>query len=255
MSIGVMELTETTRIGKLFLQTRKRKGLTQNDIAKKIGHTAARISQVETGGQLPSEDIALKIASKLHLDLNEVLRLLQQDRMEARMKSLAIRQPNLIPEDVPIIVSGEIGMTQKRDKANLESIGVHWVHVIGIIPGTGPIEVVQQEVEDQVPVELSRVSDAVRLFALRVEGNTMIKWGIQDGDIVVVDPDAQWTEGDEVVVIVNDEWTLKKIRRVSGGILLEAASNDQSMILTETPGDVELKGVVVHLKKDRRRVR
>lgn len=113
----------------------------------------------------------------------------------------------------------------------------------------------QQEVEDQVPVELSRVSDAVRLFALRVEGNTMIKWGIQDGDIVVVDPDAQWTEGDEVVVIVNDEWTLKKIRRVSGGILLEAASNDQSMILTETPGDVELKGVVVHLKKDRRRVR
>lgn len=252
MSVGVMkkdteEKKTNTRIGTLFKRVRLRKGLKQGDIAGKIGHSAARISQIETG-QIPGEDIALRIARELDLDLKEVLYLRRLDWLDYRDRLLAVRVANFLPEGqsaLPAIFAGG------RDDP-LEPIEIKWVPVIGKIPAGEPQTVPAAELRDadgSVPIEAHRASASV--YALRVAGTSMVKWGIHPGDIVTVDPEAQWSEGDEVVVSINDEWTLKKIRKLPGAILLEGTTDDASIVLTKDSGEVTIEGVVIKVTKNR----
>ncbi len=57
-------------------------------------------------------------------------------------------------------------------------------------------------------------------FALRVRGDSMIGAGILDGDKVVVRPQQTADDGQIVVALIDDEATVKRLRRQSGKIWL-----------------------------------
>ena len=57
-------------------------------------------------------------------------------------------------------------------------------------------------------------------FALRVRGESMINAGILDGDKVVVRPQATADDGQIVVALIEDEATVKRLRRRNGQIWL-----------------------------------
>ena len=59
-----------------------------------------------------------------------------------------------------------------------------------------------------------------RCFALRVRGESMIGAGILDGDRVVVRPQACAEDGQIVVARIEDEATVKRLRRKNGEIWL-----------------------------------
>ena len=59
------------------------------------------------------------------------------------------------------------------------------------------------------------------VFALRVEGDSMIEAGILDGDYVLVRPQDTASNGDIVVALLDDEVTVKRFYKEANGIRLQ----------------------------------
>lgn len=79
------------------------------------------------------------------------------------------------------------------------------------------------------------------LFALRVQGDSMIEAGITDGDIMVVRQQAVANDGDIVATMIDDEATVKVYRTRKGRVgfvprnpLYPAISGDRAVIRSGT---------------------
>lgn len=85
------------------------------------------------------------------------------------------------------------------------------------------------------------------LFALEVQGDSMIDAMINDGDIVIMKPAREALNGEMVAVWMNsdNETTLKYFYRENGRIRLQPANPAYQPIIIENPKDVEVQGKVV----------
>lgn len=124
-----------------------------------------------------------------------------------------------------------------------------YLPLVGEVPA-GPLRYASEDVEEWLPVP-ARWSGEGR-FLLRVRGDSMIGDGIQDGDLVVVDPRAEGAEGEIVVALVDGEATVKRLRRRRKALEL-AASNPLYPPLRLEAGDAEVRlaGRVVALMRER----
>ncbi|HAU31575.1 MAG: LexA repressor [Desulfotomaculum sp. 46_296] len=85
---------------------------------------------------------------------------------------------------------------------------VHYVPVLGRVPAGDPFLAVENLEEVMpVPVDLTGQGD---FFLLRVHGESMIKSGILDGDLVVVRRQQTADNGDIIVALLGDEVTVKR---------------------------------------------
>jgi len=106
------------------------------------------------------------------------------------------------------------------------------IPLLGTIAAGQPIEAIEDK--ETIKVPKSQLSKSGEHFALRVSGNSMIKEGISDGDIIVIrkQPDAE--NGETVVALINDnEITLKKIYKEKNGFRLQPANPDLKPIFTK----------------------
>jgi repressor LexA len=79
-------------------------------------------------------------------------------------------------------------------------------------------------------------------FVLRVTGDSMMNAGILDGDLVVVAQRPTANDGEIVVAQIEDEATVKRLKRVDGRVHLVPENDAFSVII---PDEVTLLGVVV----------
>jgi repressor LexA len=88
-----------------------------------------------------------------------------------------------------------------------------------------------------------------RLFALRVRGESMVGKGILPDDLVIVrrQPDAE--SGQIVVALVDDEATVKTLRRRGRRIELHPA-NPAFDVLRPDPGQLAILGRVVEVRRE-----
>jgi repressor LexA len=100
-------------------------------------------------------------------------------------------------------------------------------------------------VDDYVTVDDVKDSGA---FALKVKGNSMAP-RIEDGDIVVVSPQAEARSGDICVIRVNDEDTLKKVK-LEGNYIHLIPLNPEFDPVTVRKRDVNFIWKVVKLIKE-----
>ena len=85
-------------------------------------------------------------------------------------------------------------------------------------------------------------------FYGKVEGDSMIEAGINDGDIAVIDRSIEAQDGDIVVGYINDEFTIKYLdlhHRKDGYIELRPANKDFKPIRIDADDDFEVWGVVI----------
>ena len=61
------------RIGKFIYDCRKKKGLTQEDLAEKLGVTSKSISRWENGNTMPDYSLLKDLCSELDINVNELL--------------------------------------------------------------------------------------------------------------------------------------------------------------------------------------
>ena len=97
------------------------------------------------------------------------------------------------------------------------------ISVLGSIAAGTPIEAIQQEVDKiSLPPELNKNDDH---FGLKIRGDSMIEAGINDGDTVIIKKSSTADNGQIAVVLIdNEEATLKKIRKKGNTIALESAN-------------------------------
>lgn len=102
-----------------------------------------------------------------------------------------------------------------------------------------------QEFEGQIAV---RASSADGLFALRVRGESMKDAGILPHDVVVVRQQPTAESGEIVVALLDDEATVKTLRKRGRRIELHPANTAFSVIVPEA-GQCQLLGKVIEVRR------
>ncbi|MBE0534846.1 MAG: repressor LexA [Phycisphaerae bacterium] len=96
------------------------------------------------------------------------------------------------------------------------------VPLVGQVAAGEPI-LAAEHIEQYIDIRtLLGLSDDV--FFLRVRGDSMIDEGIMDGDLVSVRPQKQAVDGDLVVVLLDDEATVKRVYFHADRIALKPAN-------------------------------
>jgi len=110
--------------------------------------------------------------------------------------------------------------------------------VVGNVAAGSPI-LAEQNIEDHILLSSDLAKDGY--FLLRVRGDSMINAGIYDGDLVLVRPQHEATNGSIVVALVDGDATVKRFERSNGHVKLIAENPAYEPIVTS---DVSLVGIV-----------
>lgn len=106
------------------------------------------------------------------------------------------------------------------------------VPLVGKVTAGQPI-LALENIEDYLLIPHDLGGEENELFALRVQGDSMIEAGILDGDIVVVHSQDQAENGDIVVALIEDEATLKRIFYEDGHVRLQPENHTMSPIIVD----------------------
>ncbi len=120
------------------------------------------------------------------------------------------------------------------------------VPVLGRVPA-GPFEMAVEDLEGYVPFQSRRSPN--KLFGLRVKGESMLDAGILPGDLVIVRKQSHAESGQIVVALVEDEATVKILRKRRNRIELHPA-NPHYPILLPDPHEVRILGRVIEVRRN-----
>ena len=121
---------------------------------------------------------------------------------------------------------------------------VGWVPLLGRVEAGRPTEAVE-DVEGYVPVPADRAGAG--LFALRVQGQSMVGAGILPGDLVIVRPQPTADSGALVVALVDGEATVKRLRRRGGRVELHPENPEFAPIRSDR--EITLLGKVLEVRR------
>ncbi len=101
--------------------------------------------------------------------------------------------------------------------------------------------------EDKLDLNKHLVKNPAATFFVRVMGDSMVKAGIHDGDLLVVDRSIEPRDKNVVIAAVNGELTVKRIRIKKNKLALEPENeNYQSQEIHEEM-EFEVWGVVTNV--------
>jgi repressor LexA len=132
-------------------------------------------------------------------------------------------------------------LTEKRIDA--ETISTVNVPLVGRVACGLPM-LAQENVEAFIPVSTTLAKPKEKYFLLRASGDSMNIAGINSGDLILVRQQSSANDGEQVVVLVNDEATVKEFHHKGNYITLLPRSTNpihKPIILTE---DCAIQGVV-----------
>ena len=141
----------------------------------------------------------------------------------------------------PSVIKG--GLDNSNSKSNNKEISV-----LGNIAAGTPIEAIQNEVSKvSLPVEFHKKGD---FFGLKIQGDSMVEAGINEGDTVIIKKTNQADNGQIIVALIDDnEAMLKRIRRKGNSVALESANKNYETKIFG-PERVKVQGVLVSLYRN-----
>ncbi len=96
--------------------------------------------------------------------------------------------------------------------------------------------------------DLFQVDEATS-FYVRAEGLSMKNSGIMPEDILCVRKDFEAIDGDIVIAAIDNDFTVKTLRRKGNQIFFEASNEDFANIIPQEGQDVQVWGVVTGLAR------
>jgi repressor LexA len=141
----------------------------------------------------------------------------------------------------PSVIKGGLD----NDEHNSKDIEIP---VLGKIAAGTPVEAIQNEVSRiELPNNLEKNGE---YFGLKVQGDSMIEAGINEGDTVIVKKTDTADNGKIVVALIdNHEAMLKRIRRKGKTVALESANRNYETKIFG-PDRVKVQGVLVSLYRN-----
>ncbi len=134
------------------------------------------------------------------------------------------------------------------DEENINNSNDTEIPVLGKIAAGTPVEAIQNEVS-RIPLPANIEKDG-EFFGLKVQGDSMIEAGINDGDTVIVKKADTADNGKIVVALIDDhEAMLKRIRRKGKTVALESANRNYETKIFG-PDRVKVQGILVSLYRN-----
>lgn len=119
------------------------------------------------------------------------------------------------------------------------------VPIIGRIQAGVP-NLAFEDIEGYIDLD-SQLRKRGDLFALRVKGDSMLGAGILEGDIVVVRKQSSAESGDIVAALLEDEVTLKRLKKTNGKYMLVPENTKYKPIAGK---DSRILGKVIKVMRD-----
>ena len=143
----------------------------------------------------------------------------------------------------PSVIKGGLDESSNRNNSDENEIPV-----LGKIAAGTPVEAIQNEVA-RIPLP-SSIEKNGEFFGLKVQGDSMIEAGINDGDTVIVRKADTAENGKIVVALIDDhEAMLKRIRRKGKTVALESANRNYETKIFG-PDRVKVQGILVSLYRN-----
>jgi len=141
----------------------------------------------------------------------------------------------------PSVIKGGLD----NENSNVENSEIP---VLGKIAAGTPVEAIQNEVARiTLPANIEKNGE---YFGLKVQGDSMIEAGINEGDTVIVKKTDTADNGKIVVALIDDhEAMLKRIRRKGKTVALESANRNYETKIFG-PDRVKVQGVLVSLYRN-----
>ncbi len=141
----------------------------------------------------------------------------------------------------PSVIKGGLD-ENKIDEENIE------IPVLGKIAAGTPVEAIQNEVS-RIPLP-SNLEKNGEYFGLKIQGDSMIDAGINEGDTVIVKKTDTADNGKIVVALIDDhEAMLKRFRRKGKTVALESANKNYETKIFG-PDRVKVQGILVSLYRN-----
>ena len=143
----------------------------------------------------------------------------------------------------PSVIRGGLDESLNQNSSNENEIPI-----LGKIAAGTPVEAIQNEVS-RIPLP-SNIEKNGEFFGLKVQGDSMIEAGINDGDTVIVKKADTAENGKIVVALIDDhEAMLKRIRRKGKTVALESANRNYETKIFG-PDRVKVQGILVSLYRN-----
>ena len=149
-------------------------------------------------------------------------------------------------------VSRGIRLTDKLAEAASKLSETIRIPLVGRIFASEPVPLPSTDspmfgTDEAIEITRDLLSNGGDLFALEVKGDSMIDAMVSDGDIVVMQREPAWHNGDMVAVWLKDreETTLKHIYREQGRVRLQPANPLMDPIWVDDPENLEVQGKVM----------
>ena len=141
----------------------------------------------------------------------------------------------------PSVIKG--GLDDDNSKSESSEISV-----LGKIAAGTPVEAIQNEVS-RIPLP-TNIENNGEFFGLKVQGDSMIEAGINEGDTVILKRTDVADNGKIVVALIDDhEAMLKRIRRKGKTVALESANRNYETKIFG-PDRVKVQGILVSLYRN-----
>ncbi|MDI6913832.1 MAG: XRE family transcriptional regulator [Desulfitobacteriaceae bacterium] len=249
---------------------REKEGLSQAKFAALIGSSQGNVGDWERGRSLPSITALIAIVKQFNVSAdwilfgNEVNRkndasiLDKHPELYNLLEGLSEKDEQLLRDFLEFLRHRAI----KEEGANYKVVHMkqlsvaenhtpysdeHYIPLLGDSAAGKPI-LINEVLGGYLPI--SKKISGQRAFAVRARGDSMIKAGIRDGDVVVVKPQPVVDRGDIALFRINDETTIKYFSpQGRDAVALVPANNKYKPIIIDPRDNFSIIGKVVHVIK------
>lgn len=183
------------------------------------------------------ESLGLKSKSGIHRLITALVERGYLERLPHRARALEVKR---LPE-------GYGDTPSNIQSASFASSAMESIPLYGRIAAGSPIEAIRDE-NGSVEIPPMMIGNGEH-YALEVDGDSMIKAGINDGDTVIIKKADHANDGDIVVALVDgEEVTLKRLKRQGGKVIL-IPENDDYEEQVYNPEQVQIQGKLASLMR------
>jgi len=223
-----------------LLHLRTSLGLTQEEFGEKLNVSNQFISQVEVG----KRNVGLRFLKKVSETFGVKL-----------MELIGEEEKFVITEDDESFIMKFLKTLTVEEKAQIlktiyriKKIPLREIPVVGYARAGEPLELV--EITDPIDVLTLPMNETKNVsYAVIVKGDSMKDKGIEEGDILLVDPESSVENGQLVIAVIENKVTFKKLKKENGKIFLEPANEHYERIELTPNMDVKLLKVAMVLSK------
>lgn len=244
-NIEAMTEQQSATIGSRIRQTRRYFSLRQNEFGRKIGMSGSRISELENNKGGAGAGVLVAICREFPVSQEWMLSgkgpMLKQelpldDDGAGNGRDDLSRRLGELEHKIRLI------MLEKEDAGPaLLKVPLYSSAVAAGLPGLA-----SSEVDDSIEIPASWSHGKKNLFAVRVQGESMIGSGIMPGDRLLVETAQSARDLQIVIASVNGEMTVKKLNiGRDGTVSLEPQNSAYETIMITPEMDFRIHGVVL----------